>query len=173
MGDSDEKLLEEFHPDPGVYKMKEDRGDEMENVEIEIPGIEIDTAGKIVQTSREELGMQDAEEKPKKRRGRPPKAVAHEVATEPKVIAETPAVKVLEEKRKATVNDEPKIPMPKNASAPSASILNDLKEKTAKKRKEEAAIAAKIAADPDVPNARITALEARMSAIEARLNAGS
>jgi len=150
----------------------------MESVEIEIPGIEMEASGKIVQTSREELGMQDAEEKPKKRRGRPPKVVAqeptpNEVAPEPKVIVETPAVKALEEKRKATVNDEPKIPMPKNASAPSSSILNDLKEKTAIKRKEEASIAAKIAADPDIPNARITALEARMSALEARLNAAS
>lgn len=147
----------------------------MENIEIEIPGIEIETPGKLVQTSREELGMQDAEEKPKKRRGRPPKEVvqdpaSNEVAPEPKVIVEAPAVKVLEAKRHAAVN---KIPMPKNASAPAASILNDLKEKTAKKRKEEASIAAKIAADPDIPNARIMALEARMSAIEARLNAGS
>lgn len=148
----------------------------MESVEIEIPGIEIGTSGKIVQTSREELGMQNVEEKPKKRRGRPPKAVdqepvPNEIAPEPKVSVETPAVQVLEEKRKAIVNDERKIPMPKNASAPSASILSDLKEKTAEKRKEEASIAAKIAADPDIPNARITALEARMSAIEARLNA--
>jgi len=141
----------------------------MEKINIEIPGLKLDT-------SREALGIKEVEAPPKKRRGRPPKAAAVEPepkATKAKAIVETPAVKVLEEKRKAEVDNQPKIPMPKNASAPSASILGDLKEKQAKKRKEEADIAAKIAADPNIPNARITALEARMSAIEARLNAMS
>ncbi len=136
---------------------------EKEEIIIDIPGLEMDI-------SREAL----AEAAPKKRGGRKPGSKNKpkgSTAAEPAEVVETPAVKDLEEKRKAAVNNEPKIPMPKNASAPSSDVLGDLKARQAKKRKEEAAIKAKIAADPDIPNARITALEARMSAIEARMNA--